>query len=653
MQFLLLAALAATAGAQANSMNKIVGMLQDMRKTVQGEGVREAKDFEEHSEWYRTTEQATTYAINDASDALDAANACAAESAAKTDEASSKIASLAGKIGQNEKDAADAKAVRKQENGDFIKGEQELSDTIDALVRAASIIRRATGGSGSAGVGAKLKAAFTQVAQSLDAVINAAFVSTADRKKLSAFLQAGQQSEDGDFVEPTAAGYTEHSSSIVDLLADLKQKAEGELSDLRKEESNKQHAYDMLAQSLRDATSTANSDLADSKSNLAAQQEENAKCTAASTEQAGLKKESEAYHATLVADYEEATRDFDARKADRTDELTALDKAIEILSAGDVKDAADRRGTFLQTQMDPDTRTEVVALLKRSAGQFASVELAQLAVHAQDDAFGKIKGLISDMIAKLQKQAAEETEHKAYCDSEKKKNEAKRDDRSGKLDTYSTRLEKSKATSAQLKQDVAKLSKQIAEMDASFQAATKARQDENAAYNSLMEDCRVQLEAVSKAIGVLKEFYGAAKAHEEKSDSSNNVVAFLETVESDLIKQKSDGESSETAAQDAYTKMKNEHEQLRASRESSSKGKESENTRLAGMISDLKSDVDGTSAELDATLAYLEKLKGSCVHKVMSFEERAAKAQQEIASLQQALEILESETAESFLQRRK
>jgi hypothetical protein len=46
----------------------------------------------------------------------------------------------------------------------------------------------------------------------------------------------------------------------VDLLTDLKQKAETELSELRKEESNKQHAFDMLHQSLTDASRTASSD---------------------------------------------------------------------------------------------------------------------------------------------------------------------------------------------------------------------------------------------------------------------------------------------------------------------------------------------------------------------------------------------------------
>jgi chromosome segregation ATPase len=297
-------------------------------------------------------------------------------------------------------------------------------------------------------------------------------------------------------------------------------------------------------------------------------------------------------------------------------------------------------------------RAEIVSILKKTAARESSVELAQLAVHAQDDAFGKIKGLISDMIAKLQKQAAEEADHKAYCDEEKAKNEAKRDDRSAKLDKYTTRHEAATAEAAQLKQDVAKLTGQIADQDAAFDAATKTRQEENAAYNSLMADSKTQIDAVSQALQVLKDFYGASSSHEEKSDSATNVIAFLETVQADIIKIKDEAEASENSAADAYTKMKNENEVLRASRASEIKGKEQESTRLAGMIADLGSDIKGTGEELDATLAYLEKLKGSCVHEVMSFEERAAKMQAEIKGLQQALEILENETATSFLQRR-
>jgi hypothetical protein len=651
MRAAVIATLVLGAAAQG-SVNKIVGMLQGMQKTVQEEGANSAKLWEEASTQYRTDKQATEYAIGDSSDALDAAKACVADSAAKAQQAESDIADLAAKLAKNAADLDEATKIRNKERADFEKTEQELSDTIDTLVRAASVIRRATGGSGSAGTSAKLKKAFAQVAASLSTVMDAAFINLASRKKLAALLQAGQKTEtdEEDYVEPTKAAYTEHSTNIVDLLVDLKQQAEAEMSELRKDESNRQHAYDMLAQSLRDSTKVAEGDKSNAEHSLHTETETNAKCAGKRDEQSKIKSESEDYLANLVADYKVATEEHNARTTDREGELTALAKAIEILSGA--SGAFKRRDVLIQTRDEPDVRQELAQVLKAAAGRLHSVELAQLAVQAQEDQFGKIKGLIKDMIARLQKQAAEEADHKAWCDTEKRKNEAKRDDRSGKLENYSTRLEQSNAEAAQLKQDIAKLSDEIAQSDNAMAAATKLRNEENAAYNSLMEDCRTGLEALSQAISVLKDYYGSAKAHAEKSDGGNNVIAFLEVAQTDMIKMKTEGQETEQNAAAAYEKMKNEQEQIRASKSSSVKGKEQEGARLAALISDLQNDVDGTQGELDDTLAYLQKLKGSCVHKVESFEERAAKMQKEIESLHEALDILENESA-GFLQIRR
>ena len=46
--------------------------------------------------------------------------------------------------------------------------------------------------------------------------------------------------------------YKGHSSSIVDVLTDLKQKAEMQLDEARKEEINAKHNFDLLKQSLEE-----------------------------------------------------------------------------------------------------------------------------------------------------------------------------------------------------------------------------------------------------------------------------------------------------------------------------------------------------------------------------------------------------------------
>jgi hypothetical protein len=580
-------------------------------------------------------------------------------------EADQGVVDLAAAIARDEGELAKAEKIRKTENDDFVKAEQELVDTIDTLVRAASVIRKATGGSGSAGSAARLKKALLQVAGSLEVVMQAAFISSESRSKLQALLQ---QSKDGDkddddddeektgYVQPTAAAYTEHSTGIVDLLADLKNKAEMELSDLRKDESNKQHAYDMLNQSLSDAVTVAKRDKANTENEKNVQAELNAQCTGEAESQKNLKDKAISYLQELETTHEQKVSSHEAETKDRGEELVAIRKAIEILSGEQFQAAVSSRGVFVQQV--PDARQEVTDILRRAANKLASIGLAQLAVRAQEDPFGKVKDLIKGMIDRLQKQAVEEAGKKAFCDSERKKATAKREDLSGKLENYSTRLEKSKADDAQLKQDISDLSAELAQMDQSMQEATRLRQEESAAYSKLQEEARVGLEGLTQAITVLKDYYGKERAHQAQSDSSTNVIAFLQTAQSDLIKQKEESENGEREAQEAFTKMSNEHEVNKASKSAMVKSKEQERARLGEMIAQLKNDVDGTSTELDATLKYLEKLQGMCVHKVQSFEERAAKMQQEIAALNQALEILENETAggddapEAFLQRK-
>ena len=56
-----------------------------------------------------------------------------------------------------------------------------------------------------------------------------------------------------------------------------------------------------------------------------------------------------------------------------------------------------------------------------------------------------------------------------------------------------------------------------------------------------------------------------------------------------------------------------------------------------------KSDLEGTQKELDAALAYFDKLKPSCVDAGVSYEDRVGRREEEVKSLQEALQILNGE----------
>jgi len=55
-----------------------------------------------------------------------------------------------------------------------------------------------------------------------------------------------------------------------------------------------------------------------------------------------------------------------------------------------------------------------------------------------------------------------------------------------------------------------------------------------------------------------------------------------------------------------------------------------------------ETELTGVQEELDAALAYYDKLKPSCIDAGESYEERVARRKAEIESLQEALKILSS-----------
>ena len=78
------------------------------------------------------------------------------------------------------------------------------------------------------------------VMQALSAVLDAASFPSQDQTKLVALVQSQQtdQSDDLELAAPAAATYTTHSGGIIDILEDMKEKAEAQLSELRKAEVN-------------------------------------------------------------------------------------------------------------------------------------------------------------------------------------------------------------------------------------------------------------------------------------------------------------------------------------------------------------------------------------------------------------------------------
>merc|ERR1712100_300976 len=217
------------------------------------------------------------------------------------------------------------------------------------------------------------------VIKGLNAVISAASFSANDQSKLMALVQQQSGSDDEELGAPAAAVYKTHSTSIFDVLEDMKEKAEGQLDELRKAESTATHNYNMLKQSLTDEIENDNKDMDEEKSLKAASEEQQATAEgdlAETVKELGKDRESLNVATTTCM---EVAADHEATVKSRTEELNAIATARKVLKES-TGGAVEQSYSFLQMQSRSDMKNaEVVTIVKKLAHDHHSTALSQLA----------------------------------------------------------------------------------------------------------------------------------------------------------------------------------------------------------------------------------------------------------------------------------
>merc|ERR1712228_822732 len=172
-----------------------------------------------------------------------------------------------------------------------------------------------------------------------------------------------------------------------------------------------------------------------------------------------------------------------------------------------------------------------------------------------------VKGLITDMIARLESEGEADASHKAYCDKELSETNVKKDDKTSEIEKLTTSIDQMSARSAQLKEEVAKLQKELADLAAAQAEMDKLRSQENTDYTKNRADMEQGIEGVKIALKVLREYYANDdKAHEEAQGAGQGIIGLLEVIESDFTKTLAEMISTEEAAAAAYDKQTKENQ---------------------------------------------------------------------------------------------
>jgi len=660
-------------------------MLKDMQVKIEKDATAEARAYNEYYEWCNEVTGEKLHSIKLNTERKEKLKASIEKYFAEIEQSGEAISDEAKAIAQAIEEGTNAKDLREKQHADFLAAEKDLVESIDMLSRAVTVLQKEMQG-GSAAFAQINKAKVTDLARVFGALTDAAAFPASDQQKLLALVQS--QQGDAELAAPSSDVYSSKSGGIIDVLADMKDKAENQLSDLRKGEQQARYVFNQLVAALKAQQKADEQDKKNEEQDKTEAQHDTAE---AEEDLEGTRKvldvHSEAYRKTKAQCMQTAS-DHEAGVKSREEELKVLKEATKLLEET-TGAAAKSRYSFLQeaslgamklSSTNDLVHLEVITLVKRMAKTHHSAALAQLASRIQavaqygsisgEDIFAKVKGLIKDLIAKLEQEATDAATEKAYCDEQLTETAAKESDLEDSLKKVKAELDRKSAKFADTKDDIVELQGDLAKIAKDQAKLDKIREDEHAAYVQEKGDLEKGLEGVRKALGMLRDYYSEDTsesaseptsdgsptffqrqpevpdtAHKKQGGAASGIMEILEMTESDFAAGLAKTQTQESDSQTEYDEATKENEVERETLETEVKFKTKEYKQLDKTISQLTSDRDSLMTEQAAVFEFSAKLKDRCIAEPETYAEIKRRRDAEITGLKEALEILKTEAA--------
>jgi len=635
-------------------VQKVIQLLNGMVEKGKKEKHEEQVQFASYKQFCDDTTVEKQRSIKEANEMIEILQADIQKYEADAAQLAKEIAKHDEDISTWEGDFKAASKVREIEHTDYVATHKDYTESIDALDEGVATLK-------------KQSHDVKQAAASLMQISASSIIPAESKKVIDAFLAQDPDDENLAVAAPEANAYEFQAQGIVDMLTKLAGKFEDERTDLEKEETNARHAFEMLSQDLKAQIGQATSARTEKSEAKAKALQSSADAKGDLQDTTTTRDDDSKYLADLTATCEQKSSDFASRQQLRAEEISAVEKAIEILSSGAVSGASEKHlpqliqkssslAQLRSVSTNPN-QLRVASYLKEQASRINSRVLSALAMRVADDPFKKVKKMIKDLIVKLMEEANEEAEHKGWCDTELSTNEQTRKEKTEAVETLHAEIDELEASIAKLTEEITDLTKAVAELDAAVAKATSVREEEKAKNTVTIKDSQDAQTAVAQALSVLKDFY--AKAAEATSliqepevfdepykgmgSENGGVVGMIEVIQSDFARLESETSAAEAEAQKQYDEFMGDSSVDKAQKSKDIEHKSGKKQNHEQALQEAKTDLDGTQKELDAALAYYEKLKPSCVDAGESYEDRVARRKEEIESLQEALRILNGE----------
>jgi len=659
----------------ASPVEKVIGLLKKLKVESEDEGATEAMQYDKYACFCKAQAESKLASIAKNEGKINFSTAKIKNLGAIISELSEDVSTTKGQKTTLEDEMVDEQSIRDKEHNAYLIQKADLVEACRGSMDAIDMLKGRRGSMEGAKVTGLLQRAVAHDAVRFNRQLT---------QKITSLLEVS------DSEDPHAFQFS--SNEILETLADVLKQFKVNKNDLETKEQNDKHTFDM-SQGGRANQHKAFTDTITKNEALIASKEEDKNKHEDWNEEAKANKDSDqTFLDELVVQCKRTAKAWDQRSKSRGNELMAINEALEILrgkvSANYGANAklvdlqvGSNDVSLLQTDSLHSANHQVVKFLQRRAKELKSTTLATFLLKLKADHFVKVRGMIKDMVAKLENDAEEEQTQKGWCDEEMEKATSKRDEHIGKMEGDSGNIAETKATLEELAMDIKEQEQQIADLYKALNEATDLRKKESTENKKTVEDSKAGLAAVRAAKQVLEDFYGflqvktdAQKYKPAKGDKDGNTVAdlapktgfdedyegnqaassgiigLMEVIESDFERTIQETEDAESEGESDYEAYKSSTEaDLSTKKQTVKDWKKDVNTKKGDLI-DYQDEFHDHAMIKSEAIAELAKLEAPCTNGGSSYEERVKRREQEIESLQNAAKIL---TSMSLLQKQR
>lgn len=679
--------------ASLSPVTRVVQLLQALGKQIEQEGKAEEDLFETFVCWGKSIISQKTDSNAAAQTRIDALEQYISDLDSGKIELTSERQELEKEIEELTADLETAKALRKKEKKDFDDAKEEMDNAIKALTSAIKVLKEATKDN-KKGALIEYHAQLTggiAVLEAESANLNAAvelgsrFLTKADADFLRRVLTGDVPERNEKMLRKKPdfkQGYKTRSGKIQDVLARLKATFTRNLDEAKDKEKEAKEQYEKLSKAKGDQLKKAQK----AKKSMAVEKGAQGVSKADAEDERDALKKNVKNDERFIKQTEKALKDkkkeWEARSKLRDGELQAISKAVSILYNDDARDTFKRsyesqEGLFFlqENSLASQSLGQAVSMLKKleaSTGDKRLSALASLVAVADPSAKEKFKPVIkaiNKMIKTLKEDEKDDLKTKQTCEEDRMDDTRDALVAARDMDEMTDAIRKLESEIQELKESIAKLLAEKKKVKEELDDATRIRKDENTAWKATDKDDKEAAATVKDATVVLKDYYSKAfklflvqkgskqvpvvegeapppppttweQPYGGKKGESTGIIALLEMVHEDIIKDQKKAKEEEDQSQKEYDEFEKESTaemkelQDEADKQEGIKGKKE--TDRTDTIKERKT----KKGEWDAIMKKMADISPNCEYYAVNYKMRVKNRQIEIDGLEKAKAIL-------------